>query len=101
MLNNLFHFSSFSFSPWLIVGFIGQGLFFMRFFVQWIASEKAKKSVMPDMFWYFSLSGGAVLFLYALLHLHDPVFVMGQGMGILIYLRNIYFVKKAKNEQQD
>lgn len=82
---------------WVCVGFFGQGLFFMRFLVQWVASEKAKKSVLPDLFWYFSLSGGAVLLTYAI-YKQDPVFMLGQGLGLLIYLRNIYFVKVAKNE---
>lgn len=81
---------------WLIIGFAGQILFFMRFLVQWIASERVGKSVMPDLFWYFSISGGAVLFAYAL-YRQDPVFMTGQGLGIFIYLRNIYFIKKEKN----
>lgn len=96
MINNLFHLSFEENSIWLIVGFIGQGLFFMRFLVQWIATEKAQKSVIPDLFWYFSLSGGAVLFSYAL-YRQDPVFILGQGLGIFIYLRNLYFVRKNKN----
>lgn len=76
---------------WLIIGFLGQALFFMRFFVQWIASEKAKQSVIPNVFWYFSLGGGLVLFIYAI-HRQDPVFMLGQGTGLFIYLRNIYFI---------
>ena len=80
---------------WLCVGFAGQALFFLRFFVQWLASEKAKRSVMPDLFWYFSLGGGLVLFIYAL-HKMDPVFMVGQGTGLLIYLRNIYFVRAGR-----
>ena len=99
MFNNLLHLSFEANSIWLIVGFIGQGLFFMRFLVQWIATEKAQKSVIPDLFWYFSLSGGAVLFSYAL-YRQDPVFILGQGLGIFIYLRNLYFVRKNKNGAQ-
>lgn len=76
---------------WLCIGFIGQSLFFMRFFVQWIASEREKKSVIPHAFWYFSLAGGATLFLYAL-YRQDPVFIIGQSTGLFIYLRNIYFI---------
>ena len=82
---------------WLCIGFLGQSMFFMRFLVQWIASEKAGKSVMPDIFWYFSLSGGAVLLIYAI-YRQDPVFILGQMTGLFIYMRNIYFVKKVKNE---
>jgi len=84
---------------WLCIGFLGQGLFFMRFFVQWIASERQKKSVIPHAFWYFSLAGGLTLFLYAL-YRQDPVFIIGQSTGLFIYLRNIYFItigKKTEN----
>ncbi len=79
---------------WLIIGFIGQTLFFGRFFVQWLASEKAKKSVIPNTFWYFSIGGGLTLFAYAL-YRQDPVFIMGQSTGLLIYARNLYFIRKA------
>jgi lipid-A-disaccharide synthase-like uncharacterized protein len=79
---------------WIIIGFIGQTLFFMRFFVQWMASEKAKRSVIPHSFWYFSLGGGLVLLTYAI-YRQDPVFILGQSVGIFIYLRNIYFVRHS------
>ncbi len=78
---------------WIVVGFIGQALFFMRFFVQWLATERAGRSVMPVSFWYFSVGGGLVLFLYALWR-QDPVFILGQSTGLLIYARNLYFIKK-------
>jgi lipid-A-disaccharide synthase-like uncharacterized protein len=81
---------------WLAVGFLGQFLFFMRFFVQWVASERAGKSVMPEAFWYFSILGGFVLFMYAVFALQDPVFTLGQGAGLLIYTRNIYFIHGGK-----
>ncbi|MDP9128730.1 MAG: lipid-A-disaccharide synthase N-terminal domain-containing protein [Pseudomonadota bacterium] len=80
---------------WTLIGFFGQSLFMMRFLYQWLASEKAKKSVMPEAFWYFSLGGGIIVFLYAL-HKHDPVFIVGQGLGVFIYLRNIYFIRTHK-----
>lgn len=76
---------------WLMVGFCGQLLFSMRFILQWLASERIKRSVIPHMFWYFSLAGGIVLFIYAI-YRRDPVFILGQGAGIFIYLRNIYFI---------
>ena len=79
---------------WLIVGFAGQGLFFMRFFVQWIASEKQGRSVIPEAFWYFSILGGLTLLVYAVWR-QDPVFILGQSIGLLIYSRNIYFIKKT------
>ena len=81
---------------WVIIGFVGQSLFFMRFFVQWLASEKAGKSVIPDAFWYFSILGGVVLFAYAI-YRQDPVFILGQSTGLLIYARNLYFIRR-KNE---
>jgi len=75
---------------WLGVGFVGQAFFFARFFVQWLASERAGRSVIPMSFWYFSLLGGITLFVYAI-HLGDPVFIIGQSTGAVIYLRNLYF----------
>lgn len=84
---------------WLIVGFIGQALFSGRFLVQWLASERQKKSVIPVMFWYFSILGGSTLLIYSI-HKQDPVFIAGQAGGLLIYARNLYFViKNAKQEQ--
>jgi lipid-A-disaccharide synthase-like uncharacterized protein len=76
---------------WLAIGFLGQGLFSMRFVVQWIKSERMKRSVVPLAFWYFSLAGGAALLVYAL-HRADPVFVVGQVLGIFIYLRNLWLI---------
>lgn len=75
---------------WLGIGFVGQAFFFSRFFLQWIASEKAGRSVIPMSFWYFSLLGGVTLLAYAI-HLGDPVFILGQSTGAFIYLRNLYF----------
>jgi lipid-A-disaccharide synthase-like uncharacterized protein len=80
---------------WTFIGLFGQFMFMMRFVYQWIASEKAKKSVMPEAFWYFSLGGGIIVFLYAL-HQEDLVFILGQGLGVFIYLRNIYFIRTHK-----
>jgi len=80
---------------WLIVGFAGQAMFTMRFIVQWIASERKKRSTIPLAFWYFSLAGGVVLFSYAL-YRKDPVFILGQSFGIFIYLRNLYFIRKSR-----
>jgi lipid-A-disaccharide synthase-like uncharacterized protein len=76
---------------WLIVGFLGQALFSLRFIVQWIKSERMKRSVVPLAFWYFSLAGGVTLFAYAV-HRMDPVFILGQGSGIFIYLRNLWLI---------
>lgn len=76
---------------WLGVGFLGQGLFSARFLVQWIASERRQRSVVPVHFWYLSLGGGAILLTYAIYRL-DPVFIAGQAVGLLVYARNLYFV---------
>jgi lipid-A-disaccharide synthase-like uncharacterized protein len=97
MFNHLPHITLEKNMLWLLVGFVGQGLFFMRFFVQWLASEKAKKSVIPDLFWYFSIGGGGVLLIYSI-YRQDPVFILGQSTGMLIYLRNLYFIRKNKND---
>ncbi len=87
---------------WVIFGFFGQALFFMRFFVQWIASEIKKESVIPIQFWLFSIGGGAVLFTYAV-HKQDPVFIVGQAAGLIIYLRNLVLIyrKKAQEPERD
>jgi len=84
---------------WLVVGFIGQALFFSRFLVQWIASEKQGKSVMPDMFWYFSLGGGLILTLYVI-YRQDPVLILGQSVGLFVYIRNIMLVWRERRRQQ-
>jgi lipid-A-disaccharide synthase-like uncharacterized protein len=76
---------------WLVIGFIGQGLFSARFVVQWLHSERQKKSVFPVAFWYFSIAGGATLLAYAI-YKEDPVFIVGQLTGLCIYLRNLYFI---------
>ena len=76
---------------WLIVGFFGQFLFSLRFLVQWIHSEKMKKSVIPVAFWYFSIAGGITLLAYAI-YRRDPVFILGQSLGVIIYARNLYFI---------
>lgn len=80
---------------WLIIGFFGQALFSARFIIQWLASEKQRKSVVPLAFWYFSLFGGIVLLAYAI-HRRDPVFILGQAFGAIIYLRNLYFIYRER-----
>lgn len=83
---------------WVIFGFFAQFLFFLRFVVQWIFSEKAKKSVIPMSFWYLSISGAFLILIYAI-HIQDPVFITGQGFAILIYIRNIILIKNNENKQ--
>ncbi len=85
----------FAFDTWVIIGFIGQFMFTMRFLVQWRASEKLQKSVIPPSFWIFSILGGSIVLVYAI-HKQDPVFIVGQAAGLLIYARNLYFVIREK-----
>ena len=86
---------------WLVLafGFTGQAMFSMRFIIQWLASERARKSVVPVLFWYFSLAGGVTLFAYAA-YREDPVFMVGQGMGLFVYLRNLWLIRREKSEAQ-
>lgn len=83
----------------LVIGFVGQGLFSMRFIIQWLASEKAKKSVIPFSFWTLSLSGSVFLLIYAI-YKRDPVFILGQAPNVLIYSRNIYLIRKNKGVEE-
>ena len=76
---------------WLSIGFLGQAFFSARFFVHWVASERQRKIVVPRLFWYFSLGGGMTLLAYAI-HRRDPVFIIGQAAGLLVYARNLYFI---------
>jgi lipid-A-disaccharide synthase-like uncharacterized protein len=80
---------------WVLVGYAGQALFSMRFIVQWVASERVGRSVIPVAFWFFSIGGGVLLFVYAL-YIRDPVFIIGQGLGLFVYLRNLYFVFRER-----
>ncbi|MBS1270002.1 MAG: hypothetical protein MAG794_00954 [Gammaproteobacteria bacterium] len=83
---------------WLGIGFTGQAMFSMRFLIQWLYTEKHKRSVIPVAFWYFSILGGVTLFAYAI-YRADPVFVVGQGAGLLIYSRNLYFIMKERESR--
>jgi lipid-A-disaccharide synthase-like uncharacterized protein len=80
---------------WTMIGFLGQAFFSMRFIVQWIKSERVQQSVIPVAFWYFSVGGGATLLAYAI-HREDPVFIVGQGAGLFIYARNLYFIHRQR-----
>ena len=77
---------------WVVFGLAGQLLFMGRFLVQWIASEREKRSVVPLAFWYFSIGGGLILFTYAC-YRGDPVFILGQSMGLFIYIRNLWLIR--------
>ena len=83
---------------WIVVGFGGQGLYMMRFVVQWWTSEKEKRVVIPVAFWYFSLGGSLILVIYAI-HRKDPVFIFGQALPVVIYLRNLHLHYKSQNRE--
>jgi lipid-A-disaccharide synthase-like uncharacterized protein len=76
---------------WLAVGFLGQGVFFMRWVVQWLASERSAQSRVPVAFWYMSLIGGLITLVYAI-YRKDPVFIAGQSIGAFVYLRNLMLI---------
>ena len=82
----------------LIIGFVGQGLFASRFIVQWIYSEKNKESTIPVVFWYLSIFGGIGLLTYAIFR-KDPVIILGQSFGIFIYLRNLILIYRKNNDK--
>lgn len=84
---------------WLIVGFIGQGAFFMRFLIQWMASEKKKESIIPVQFWYLSIIGSVMVFAYAVWR-KDPVIITGQLIGILVYVRNLILVYRKEPAEE-
>ena len=83
---------------WMIIGFIGQAIFASRFLIQWIVSERAAKSIIPNIFWWISIVGSMVLLSYAI-YKEDPVFIVGQSCGFLIYSRNLYLIRKGEKKK--
>ena len=79
---------------WTAIGFLGQAMFSGRFLVQWIVSEKLRRSVVPKLFWYFSVAGGVTLLIYAI-HRRDPVIIVGQAFGLVVYVRNLWLIHKS------
>lgn len=84
----------------LILGFLGQLIFASRFLIQWISSEKKKQSYIPISFWYLSLAGGIFLLIYAILR-KDPVFIVGQSFGIIVYLRNLVLILRSNENKKN
>ena len=82
-------------NQWLIIGFVGQALFGARFIIQWIVSEKKGESTIPLAFWYCSIGGAMVLLTYAI-HRQDPVFIVGQSLGSIIYVRNLVLIDRKR-----
>lgn len=83
------------FDWWVVLGLVAQFMFTMRFVVQWIASERAQRSVIPFAFWTFSLGGGSLLLVYAI-YRKDPVFIAGQALSTFIYIRNLQFALRER-----
>ncbi|AHE67657.1 lipid-A-disaccharide synthase N-terminal domain-containing protein [Legionella oakridgensis] len=80
---------------WLGIGLLGQAVFSARFIVQWLVSEKEKRSVIPVAFWYLSLLGGITLLTYSI-YKRDPVFILGQSTGVFIYSRNLLLIQRER-----
>jgi lipid-A-disaccharide synthase-like uncharacterized protein len=80
---------------WTALGFIGQLFFSARFVVQWVASEIRKRSTVPVSFWFLSIAGSLVLLAYAI-HKKDPVFIVGQSAGLLVYSRNLMLIRRSR-----
>jgi len=83
------------FDWWVVLGLVAQAMFTMRFLVQWLASERASRSIIPTAFWLFSIAGGLLLLAYAL-YRRDVVFIVGQSFGVFVYLRNLQFVLRDR-----
>ena len=97
-METLKHFIDVLASPMGMLGMLGQILFFSRFLVQWIASEKSGKSVVPLSFWYLSIGGGTLLLFYAIWR-KDPVITLGQLVGLFVYVRNLMLIHRHKSKQ--
>ena len=80
---------------WAVVGFIGQGMFFMRFVVQWVTSERQRQSVIPVGFWYLSIVGALISLGYAI-HIESWPFTLGQACGFVVYFRNLYLIRRHR-----
>lgn len=80
---------------WVTIGLAGQSCFFLRFLIQWIQSEREKRSVVPKAFWYLSLAGAAVVMAYGI-YRRDPVIIVGQTTGAFVYIRNLILTYRAE-----
>jgi lipid-A-disaccharide synthase-like uncharacterized protein len=84
---------------WLMIGFTGQVFFSARFLIQWLHSERHKRSLIPSAFWYFSVLGSLTLLTYAI-YRQDPVFIVGQSAGLLIYTRNLQLLAQERRRNK-
>ncbi|MFC0283314.1 lipid-A-disaccharide synthase N-terminal domain-containing protein [Camelimonas abortus] len=85
---------------WLALGLFGQALFAMRFVVQWLASERAGRSVVPVAFWFFSIGGGVITLVYGL-YRREPVIILGQALSVLIYVRNLMLIRRSGQRESE
>ncbi len=99
-INSWWNALSANLTPIVIIGLLGQAIFMSRFLVQWIVSEKAGKSIMPTAFWWLSLGGSLLLFTYAIIKA-DPVFIIGQSFGFIVYSRNLILIKRDQPTTRD
>lgn len=83
---------------WAAIGFLGQAVFASRFIVQWIHSERVKRSEIPLLFWYLSVAGGVILLVYSI-HIANLVFIVGQGSGLFVYARNLHLIYRERRQQ--
>jgi len=88
-----------SFDGWAVIGYIGQIFFFMRFGVQWYASERAGRSIIPLSFWYLSIGGCLLLLAYGISR-REPIIILGQGPNVLIYIRNLMLIAKENKKRE-
>ena len=95
MIGNMDHLFTYD-HLWLLIGLLGQGFFFSRFLVQWLISEREGRSVIPVAFWYLSIGGGAVLLAYSI-YKRDPVFIVGQALGLIVYARNLFLIFRERS----
>ncbi len=84
-------------NPWVLIGFFGQFIFFLRFIVQWLASEKHARVVIPTMFWYLSIAGSFIILAYSI-HIKDIVFITAQVLSLAIYARNLMFERRLARQ---
>lgn len=85
---------------WAVIGFLGQAVFASRFIIQWLHAERVKRSEIPVIFWYISIAGGVILLAYAI-HIANVVFIIGQVSGLVVYLRNLHLIYKARREGRE
>ena len=88
-----------SLNVWAVIGFVGQAVFSARFFIQWLHAERVRRSEIPLTFWYISITGGIILLVYAI-HIANMVFIVGQVMGLVVYVRNLHLIYKARRTGQ-